>query len=526
MLEYLHVGTARDLAGGDRRLYRFLEIIPGFLAWITLALVVYVSFLAPAAAAIFIIVFDIYWLIKTIYLSLLVRSSFRRMRQHLKINWPERLQATGLNPMLPGVQWNDLYHLVILPVYREPYEIVKECLQAISNAHYEKDKFIVVLATEERAGDHVAELACQAQAEYGDAFFKFLVTTHPIGIEGDLPGKGSNEAWAGLRVKKEIIDPLSIPHEQVIVSVFDIDTIVPPQFFACLAWHYMTAARPLNSSYQPIPLFTNNIWEAPAFARVFAFSTTFWQMIQQARKEQLVTFSSQSIGLKALIDIGFWQRNVVSEDSRIFWQCLLRYDGDWQTIPMYYPVYMDANVAPTFWQTLKNQYKQIRRWHYGAENNPYFMFGFLKNKQMPLSQKLHLSFVQTERTWSSPTNALIIFMLGWLPIVVGGPAFTETVLSFQLPRITASIMNISMIGLITSAILSINLLPPRPPQYGRFKWIWMTLQWVLFPINFIFFGAIPALDAQTRLMLGRYMGFWVTPKARLRSALEVFRKAV
>jgi hypothetical protein len=515
MLEYLHIGNASDLADPrDRRWYRFLEILPGLLAWATLAFVVLVSFRAPVFATFFIILFDIYWLIKTIYLSVLTRSSFLRMRKNLKVNWVERMQSVKENPALPGVRTSDLYHLVILPAFKEPYAIVKESLHAIFRSNYDKQKMIVVLATESRAGAHATELARQAEAEFGNAFFKFITTAHPGDIPGELAGKGSNEAWAGEQVKKTIIDPLQIPYPHIVTSVFDIDTVVPANFFACLTWHYLTAPNPLRSSYQPIPIFTNNIWEAPAFARVFAFSTTFWQMIQQARKEQLVTFSSQSIGFQALVDIGFWQKNVVSEDSRIYWQCLLRYDGDWQTIPMYYPVYMDANVGPTFWQTVKNQYKQIRRWHYGAENNPYFMFGFLKNKNISSSEKLHKSLIQIERTHSSPTNALIIFLLSWLPLWVGGLAFTASIISYNLPRITATIMNISLLGLVTSAILSIILLPEKPPQYGKFSWLWMIFQWILFPVNFILFGALPALDAQTRLMLGRYMGFWVTPKSR------------
>jgi hypothetical protein len=40
------------------------------------------------------------------------------------------------------------------------------------------------------------------------------------------------------------------------------------------------------------------------------------------------------------------------------------------------------------------------------------------------------------------------------------------------------------------------------------------LQWILTPINLIFFGSVPALDAQTRLLFKKYMGFWVTPKHR------------
>ena len=515
MLDYLHVGNAPDLIKlSDRRLYRFLEILPGLLAWGTLAFVVLISFKAPIFATFFIILFDLYWLIKTVYLSLLTRSSFMKMRDNLKVDWTSRLDGVTSNPGLPNVAVSDLYHLIILPAYKEPYAIVKESLKAIFEANYDKQKMIVVLATEARAGIHGVELARQAEAEFGNAFFKFIATSHPDGLVGEIAGKGSNETWAGEQVKKEIIDPLHISYENIIVSVFDIDTVVPADFFACLSWNYMTAINPLRSSFQPIPVFTNNIWEAPAFARVFAFSTTFWQMIQQARKEQMVTFSSHSVGFRALVEVGFWQKNVVSEDSRIYWQCLLRYDGDWLTVPMYYPVYMDANVAPTFWQTLKNQYKQIRRWHYGAENNPYFMFGFIKNNQMPASQKWEQGLIQTERTHSSPTNALIIFLLSWLPLWVGGTGFTASILSYNLPRITATIMDISLLGLVTSAILSITLLPAKPPQYGKFKWVWMALQWILFPINFIFFGALPALDAQTRLMLGKYMGFWVTPKDR------------
>jgi hypothetical protein len=516
MQEYLHIGHANDLTKpSDRRLYRALEIMPGFLAWGTIIIIIGLSFILPVWMAFFIIAFDIYWLLKTIYLSLHMRASFNRMRAYLKRDWLEELR--GLPPAsgeLNGTSWKDMYHLIILPMYKEPLAIVQESITSLTKINYPLDHLIVVLAVEERGGLQALATAQAIQKEFENTFFKFKVFIHPDGLPGEIAGKGSNEVWAGQKIREEFIDPQGIAYEKIIVSVFDIDTVVPPDFFACLTWHFFTSEKPFRSSFQPIPLFTNNIWEAPAFARVFAFSTTFWQMIQQARPERLVTFSSQSVSFKALVEVGFWQKNMVSEDSRIFWQFLLRYDGDWRTVPLYYPVYMDANVAPTFWQTVKNQYKQIRRWHFGVENNPYFLFGFIKNRNIGLAKKLHISIFTVENSHSAATNSLIIFLGGWLPILVGNVAFSQNILSYNLVHITEIVMNLAMFGLVTTTVLSMLLLPPRPPKYGRLSWIWMVLQWVLLPINLVIFGAIPALDAQTRLMFGKYLGFWVTPKIR------------
>jgi hypothetical protein len=329
-----------------------------------------------------------------------------------------------------------------------------------------------------------------------------------------MAGKGSNCTYATRIAKKEIIDELKIPYENIICSNFDIDTVVPKHYFSLLTYKYLTTENSLRTSFQPVPLYTNNIWEAPALARVVAFSATFWHTIQQERPERLTTFSSHSMPFKALVDVDFWQVNMVSEDSRIFWQCFLRYNGDYRVIPMFYSVAMDANVASGFWRTMVNIYKQQRRWGYGAENVPYFLFGFLKNKMISAGKKAYYTFNILEGFHSWATNALIIFLLGWLPTFVGGVNFNQTVLSINLPSFTRTIMQLAMLGLISSAVMSITLLPPRPPRYGKYHYVIMLLQWVLFPFTTILLGAFPGLEAQTRLALKKYLGFWVTPKTR------------
>ncbi|MCX6813284.1 MAG: glycosyltransferase family 2 protein [Candidatus Azambacteria bacterium] len=513
---YLNIGKASEITDKkERRLYRFLEIFPGFLSWLTLFLVILFSWLFPFWIAIFIIAFDIYWLFKTIFLSLHMHSAFNKMKVNLKRNWIKELDKIVVgSEVLAEVKWQDIYHLVILPMYKEPLEVVRSSFLSLTKINYPLNKLIVVLAIEERGGEAASNIAREMEREFGNKFFKFLVTKHPANIAGEIAGKGSNDSWAIKEVKNKIIDGLQTPYERIIVSCFDVDTVVLPDFFGCLTYNYLSSQKPLRSSFQPLPLFINNIWQASAFARIFAFSTTFWQMIQQSRPECLITFSSQSIGFKPLAEIGFWQTNVVSEDSRIFWQCLLNFDGDWRTIPLFFPVYMDANVADTFWQTIKNQYKQIQRWAYGVENNAYFLYGFLKNKKISKNKKWYLGFTMIEGAHSLTTNALIIFLLGWLPTVIGRGGFSETLLSYNLPYLTRLIMTLAMVGLVFTATIATNLLPPRPPYYGRFKYVWMILQWLLFPINMIIFSSIPSLDAQTRLAFGKYLGFWNTPKVR------------
>ena len=416
--------------------------------------------------------------------------------------------------MIDRFSYEHIHHVVILPFYNEPEDIVDATLCSLAAVRYDKKSLIIVLAAEERAGAEAQALASKMKDKWGDEFGRFLITTHPGDIAGEVAGKGSNAAWAAEQVRTQVLDPHGILYNHTLVSIFDIDTVVYPDYFNCLIWHFMTAEQPLKSSFQPVPVFNNNIWEAPALARVVAMSSTFWEMIQQERPERMATFSSHSVSFKALYEVGYWQRNMVSEDSRIYWNLLLANDGVYDVIPLSYPVSMDANAAPTLWGTIKNIYKQHRRWTYGVENFSYIIYHFTKNKNIPLRQKLKISFQQAEGYWSLVTNPIMLFILGWAPIFLGSQEFHQTVLSYNLPIMVRDLLFLAMFGLVISSIISLSMIPPRPEGKSRFKYIVMALQWILVPATMIIFSAIPGLDSQTRLMFGRYMGFWVTPKTR------------
>lgn len=497
------VARATELSGKDRRFFRILEIIPGVSAWVTIIGIILASIYAPFFAAYFIIAFSIYWVLKTIFLSVHVRYNWKRLKHHMELDWANLIQR---------FTYDHMYHLVIFPFYEEPREVLEETLKGLVESKYNKDRLIVVLAAEKRVGSSAEALAEEMKQRFASEFGHFIVTIHPDDIEGEIAGKGSNTHYALHQVKELVIDKENIPYKNILTSIFDIDTVIYPDYFNCLIWHFMTAENPYKSAFQPVPLFTNNLWEATAVARVMAMSSTFWQMIMQERPDKAATFSSHSVSFQALYEIGYGQANVVSEDSRIFWNLLIANNGNFDVVSLSYPIAMDATTAPTFLGTIKNIYRQHRRWTYGVENWCYLMYHFAKNKSIPLRKRWAIASLQGEGYWSLVTNPIMLFILGWAPIFLGTREFHETVLSYELPIMVRNLLIVAMGGLVVSSIISLSLTPPRPDGHSRFRYIVMTLQWIMVPMTMIVFSAIPGLDAQTRLMFGRYMGFWVTPK--------------
>ena len=551
----------------EHRLQRIFEIIPGIIAWFTLIGMFVFSFLLPLWVAVFIILFDIYWLLRTIYISAYSIAAYKKMKRHKTIDWMEvcrkAADPTGylreiseecetlkrkyrrsawkfftksrrrakedfysqleLKKEIEEVlgrdqskmmRWEDVFNVVLLPTATEGPEIIEPAIQAVADSTFPNDKFIILLATEERENKEKREHKIKyLEDKFKNVFFDFLHTVHEV-APGEMKAKASNTTYAGKYLKK-YLEEKKIPLERVILSNFDCDTCAHPQYFAALTFKYVTEPRRLNFAYQPLPMYHNNIWDTNAFVRIIVTGSSFWHMVEEMRPEHMVTFSSHSEAFKTIVDVNYWPVNVISEDSIIFWKGYAYFSGDYEVKPIYLPVSLDAVLAATYWKTIVNQYKQKRRWAYGIENFPLLARAFLANKKIPWRKKLRHLFIMLEGHWSWSTNSFIIALLGWLPVIIGGSEFNQLVIAHNLPYLTRYLMNAALIGLVVSMFLSLILLPPRPSRYSRKRYIYMFLQWFLVPITAPFLGAMPAVDSQTRIMLGKYFGeFWVTEKVR------------
>ncbi len=509
--------TPRPVKMKDYYIQRSIEMLPGALTWSFLIASVYASFRAPMAIAVFIIVFDLYWMVKVFYITIFAVFGYRRMKIWDEIDWLSKCKELSGRKDIKKKNilkdWRKIYHLVIIPVYKEGLEILEPSIDSILNSDYPKDRIILVVAFEERAGEEIWEKAKALEEKYFDKFYAYITTVHPGNIAGEAKVKGANTSWAAEEARI-FLDEKNIKYENVIVSVFDCDTCVHPRYFACLTYQFMINPKRHQHSYQPLPLYNNNIWFTNSIVRVIMTSCSFWQIMQSIRRDKMVTFSSHSMSFKTLVDVNYWPTDMISDDSIIFWKCYAFYHGDYYVQPIYLPVSMDAVLAETFWKTIVNQYKQQRRWAWGIENVPIIYRAFLKDKKIPLTKKIKRGWEELAGRISWGLTPVVIALFGWLPLIFGGEKFNQTVLALNLPKVLGYLMTFAMFGLLVSMFLSVLLLPPPPRKTGTLKRLAMIFQWLLAPVIAVPLGAFPMIDAQTRMLLGRRMEFWVTEKIR------------
>jgi hypothetical protein len=539
--------TGNKLTGKDAKLQRLFEIAPGATSWTIIIGMTVLAFTYPLAAAVIIIAFYLYWLLRLIYMTLFLILSYFRLSAEEETDWMGRVRGLDaideylekLNGMPPEKDLKkrisflahrrevekvaldkgerpgskDVYHLVIIPVAKETRDIFEPGIKSLAEGTFPPGQIIVVLALEERATDEVKKDTEETVSAYKDKFFDMFIVVHPDGIIGEAKAKGANATFAAKKAA-EYLKEKNIPLENVISSCFDSDTIVTPHYFASLTYYFLVCPYRQRASFQPVPVYNNNIWDAPGITRVLETGSSFFQLIEATNPEKLVTFSSHSMSFKALVDVGYWPVDMISDDSAIFWKSFIHFDGKYRVVPMYTTLSMDAVVAETWWQTVKNVYKQKRRWAWGVENFPIVMRAFLRDKKIPFPLKVKTGYKLFEGHISWTTWAFLLTIIGWLPAIFAGKDYSHSVFYYSVPRITGTIFHLASFSLITSIILSLCLLPKSRGKRSVLKRIGFAMQWLLVPFTIVFLSALPALDAQTRLMLGKYMTFWVTDKIK------------
>lgn len=526
-------------------MYRFFEIMPAVLSYGSIILLVVLSAVNPLIAAIYLLAIIITTVVKAVGIAYHTTTGRRNMELASSVNWKIRLsqlEQTINNSDDVQVDYSQKFHLkqhaanlddiashpdlypkpsdilnaVIVPMYNESFDVVDPTLQSLIDTSYDKKHLIVVVAYEERGGEAIQTTVDKLLSKYSHSFRAFLTVMHPKDIPGEVIGKGGNITHAGRYLAKWLKDE-KISFNNVIVTTIDADNKPHPAYFDYLTYEYVVHPDRKQLSFQPICLFTNNIWDAPAPMRVVATGNSFWNIISSMRPHTLRNFASHSQPMDALAEMDFWSTRTVVEDGHQYWRSYFHFDGHYAVVPIFVPITQDAVLSNTYVRTLRAQFIQLRRWAYGASDVSYVAHLILRrDRKAPLGGSLARWFRLLDGHITLACMPILIAFGGWVPLLVNSEA-AHSVAAHQLPEVISRVQQVAMIGLFITIFFAFKILPPRPQRYKKQRNILMISQWLLMPITAVVYSSASAFTAQTALMIGRYFDkFDVTEKATVK----------
>ncbi|MBP5648021.1 glycosyltransferase family 2 protein [Candidatus Saccharibacteria bacterium] len=528
--------------GKRTKLYRFLEILPGLISYGAIILLFILSLVDPVLGAIYLFILIASTLVKAVGVAYRTIQGYEVIKRTSRVDWHKRIEELEHphdsyehllgednksyhfeehldNLKMMAAMGSDypkpssIYHAVIMAAYNEGIEVLKPSIEAINKNTFPNERIIFVLAYEERGGEEIEKTVKTLATQYKNVFKAFLLIKHPANLPNEVIGKGPNLTYAGHELVK-YVKKQHLPIENIIVTSLDSDNHMAPKYLDSVAYEFITHPNRQRLSYQPVSLFMNNIWDAPAPTRIIAVSNSFFNVITTMRPHLLRNFASHSQPLQALEAMDFWSKRTIVEDGHQYWRSLFFFNGDYSVLPIRIPIYQDAVIDETLWKTIKAQFVQVRRWYYGASDVAYVgskLFIPKSKRLVPFWQLFPKFWRLLDGHVTLAILAPIVAFGGWVPMLMN--ISTHSMVTYNIPNIVSIVETFACIGLIVSILVSLKMLPARPAKYRKGRRLLMILQWILMPVTSIIYQSLAAFYAQTRLMLGRYMEkFDVTKK--------------
>jgi cellulose synthase/poly-beta-1,6-N-acetylglucosamine synthase-like glycosyltransferase len=487
----------------EKLILRLLEILPGLVSWNLILFPYWGIFLVPTFLAYFVLLFNVYWFYQSLQIAVSAIVSHLRIQASINYNWMADVKNFP--------DWEKIHHVIIIPTYKEPINILERTLTSLAKQDLPKKMITVVLAMEgkEPVQDRNAKLKI-LNDKFGKTFKNLFHTVHEITF-GEVAGKASNEKFAGIWVKKKLVDEQKMDINYLIVTSCDADHKYHPKHFSCLTYKFLDNPRRYKMFWQPAVMFYNNIWEIPAITRVPNSLMSIWNLSQLPRRDRLINAQNYSLSLKLLDAVGYWDADKIPEDWGIFFKAFYKSGGGLEVEPLYLPLFADAAQSTSLFKTLKNQYQQIQRWAWGVSDDPWIIKNYFLTPGVPFWDKTMRLFYVLQSHFLWPVNWFVITLGLTIPTFLN-PAFGRTALGHAVPQLSSIVLTACLAFLLVLIVIDNLYKPKRPIEVPLWRAILTPFEYVLMPIAGFFFSALPGLDAHTRLMLGKYLEYKVTEK--------------
>lgn len=484
----------------SKHFLRFGEMLIPMLSWIIILLPVWLSPFHPAVVAYSIIGFDLYFLYKSLVtayfasLSYTIINSFKDVPFH-------KLLSNFKNA-------KDIQHFVIIPNYKEPLYKLEETVQAITEGNYPHKTIHLVLAFEKREAEG-PEYAKIIEKKWGH-YFKDVMATYHVLKDNEVPGKASNQTYSAIQVEA-YCRKKGYDDKQTVITICDADSLLPKNYFSYLTNEFLKDhERDFHFYWAPVLLY-NNFWKLPFFVRMQATLSSILRLAFLSQKNNLIQISTYSTNLWLLKQINYWDVDIIPEDWHVYFQAYFKFGEKIKTLPLYTVVNGDAVYSGGLIKTLMNRYEQEKRWAWGVTDIAYFWKHAFTRPHISMRSRIQKFLYLTETHLLWPTSFFILTVSGWIPPLIN-PLFKRTVLGFILPQLSGFVLTVATAMIILYIYLDIKLRQNLNVKTPLLSLPMLLIQWYLLPIVSFILSSLPALDAHTRLLIGKKITYKVTEK--------------
>ena len=496
----------------DRWLQRALQALPLVAALLLISSLGWGALWLPLPLTFLLLGFDCYWVWRSYNTAFHCIKGYRLLRREAKVDWRaqyEEARARGKTYL----RWEDIRHVVVIPTYKESVAKLAATLSKLAESDEAREQLFVVLAMEE------AEPGCRRKAlhlhrEFGESFAGMFATFHPANIPGEVRGKSSNESWAARHIERRLVEEMGYDIDHLTITSCDADTLFHPHYFSCLAYKFATHPQRYRRFWQAPVLYYNNVWDVPAPLRIPNGLGGLNHLARLVRKHRvLFPQSTYSLSFRMAREAGYWDVDVVPEDWHMFLKCFFSLGGEVDVEPIFLPVGNDGVRSESYLRTFYAHYQQARRHAWGASDIPYAIRRFFAHPEIPLLRRLR-------RTWSLFENH-VLWSSQWFLITTGRLApwlvfyfFGVKTMPTWFVLASTKILFTCSVPLIAMVVMDgVIMRPRRPPTFPVWLFPIQYAQWFFMAAITFLFGALPALDAQIRLALGKRLEYKVTEKA-------------
>lgn len=478
---------------------RFGEMVIPALTWLVITLPIWLSPFHPAVVAYFIIAFDLYFLYKSVSTTFNATIAYRKIQLISKIQFNKRITKKNLH---------DIHHFIIVPNYKEPLYKLEATIQSIVDNDYPHGNMYLVLAFEKRE-EEAPEKAAYFREKFG-GFFRDIIDSYHVLVEGEVPGKASNQTHAARDVDA-YVEKNGWNPENCLITICDADSNFPTNYFSYLTYKFLNDPdRKFHFYWAPVLLY-NNFWELPFFVRIQATLSSIVRLAFIMEKEKLIHISTYTTNLWMLKEINFWDVDIIPEDWHIYFQAFFHFGEKVRTIPLFTIINGDAVFSGSIFKTLVNRYEQEKRWAWGVTDVAYTWNKMFHTPHIPFIAKFKKILIVAETHFLWPTSFFILTISASIPPLIN-PAFRRTVLGFLLPELSGLILTSSSLLLIVYTYLDVHVRSNLKIEKRTYFLPLLMIQWYLLPIVSFVLSSLPALEAHTRLLFGKKIDYKVTEK--------------